>query len=143
MVRNKQFAKHSTDVPSSSSQPSSQRRRQGPVIAPITGFQDLSASYFPALEHCLRFQEHFRDRQVHHGKDVSSSLLLEVGFWNLDLAINGVGFMHSLSKDVCELAVRLFYCNLTDVYENGRYHIGFKYKHNQRKSNVLFSNVFG
>ena len=50
--------------------------------------------------------------------------------------------MHSLPKDVCELAIRLFYCNLIDVYENGQYHIGFKYKRNQRKSNVLFSNVF-
>ena len=74
---------------------------------------------------------------------MNSSLLLEVGFWNLNLAINGVGFMHSLPKDVCELAVRLFYCNLTDIYENGQYHIGFKYKRNQRKSNVLFSNDFG
>ena len=32
---------------------------------------------------------------------------------------------------------------MIDSYDNGQYHIGFKYKCQQRRSNILYSNVFG
>ena len=65
-----------------------------------------------------------------------------MGFWNLDLQLNGVISIHSLPKDVCELAVRLLFYNLIDFYNGRRYHIGFKHKRGERSSNILYSNLF-
>ena len=51
--------------------------------------------------------------------------------------------MNSLPSYVCELAVHLFFCNLTNHFANRRYHIGFKYKRTQNHNHVYYSNVFG
>ena len=51
--------------------------------------------------------------------------------------------MNSLPSHVCELAVHLFFCNLTNHFANRRYHIGFKYKRTQNCNHVYYSNMFG
>ena len=143
MVRSKNPAKRSIDFPSSSSNPQTQRRRFDDIKAPPASLVDLPPHFFPSTEHRLRFNELFANRPVHYEKDVNSHLLQEVGFWNLHLTLNGIVVMNSLPSDVCELAVRLFFSNLTDHFANRRYHIGFKYKRTQNRNDVYYSNVFG
>ena len=140
MAKGKGHAKRSTDIPSSSR---SQRHRSGPIIVPAIDFQELPAHYFASIDHKLRFNEQFFNREVNHGKTVDGALLHNVGFWNLDYNVNGIGFMFNLPNEVCELVVKLFFCHLTDSYEDGVYHIGFQYRRPQRRSNVLYSYVFG
>ena len=143
MPRTKHPTKCSIEFPSSSSNPQTQRRRPDDVEAPPANLVELPSHFFPSTEHRLRFNELFANRPVHHGKDVNSHLLQEVGCWNLHLALNGIVVMNTLPTDVCELAVRLFFSNLTDHFANHRYHIGFKYKRTQNRNDVYYSNVFG